>query len=397
MPSLILTGYPSAGKTTVSKVLKERALQHETIKDVVIINEETACPDWTKHECYATSLAEKKTRAALKSAFDRAVAISNKKTLVVLDSLNYIKGFRYELHCISKAAGERHGILWILNQASVVQEWNENRPSEKKEQESYSKELLLELIQRYEPPDERNRWDKPMYSVDVAPCGNVDSKSEAVTKSVYNMHSLGESLAAGQDKETNTTSKPAETAAPMKKKSAFSRSKRKTSDPPTTNSNVTAEETTNVTPSSATQQLEQTSLPTGTQNANPSQETHSKSLEDQLDEILNAFLSSKELKQGASTQQHIAVSANVLSEMDAITTRLVSAISSAQTIHTGGKLQVPFGGSTHAMNCPRTAALPELRRLRRQYLQWVSTHPPDDTSEKGIAEAFLKYLEDQLK
>lgn len=398
MPSFIITGYPSAGKTTVSKVLKERALQHETIKDVVIINEETACPDWTKQECYATSLAEKKTRAALKSAFDRAVATSNKKTLVILDSLNYIKGFRYELHCISKAAGERHGILWVLNRASVVEEWNENRPSDLKEREAYSRELLLELIQRYEPPDERNRWDKPMYAVDVAPQGNIDSKSEAVKKSVYNMHALGESLASGQGKETNTVPQPTDTVPPLQKKSAFSRAKRKPPTPAAT-VNAAATEATNAKPLPVMQQVDQMSLPASTQDPSVPHETppQSESLEDQIDEMLNAFLSSKELKQGASTQQHIAVSANVLSEMDAISTRLVSAISSAQAIHTGGKLQVPFGGSTHAMNCPRIAALPELRRLRRQYLQWVSTHPPDNTSEKGIVESFLKYLEDQLK
>lgn len=92
MPSLILTGYPSSGKSTVAEMLKERALLLPSIQAVEIINEATACPDWTKQECYATSLAEKQTRAALKSAFDRAVATSNKKTLVVLDSLNYIKG-----------------------------------------------------------------------------------------------------------------------------------------------------------------------------------------------------------------------------------------------------------------------------------------------------------------
>ena len=120
-------------------------------------------------------------------------------------------------------------------------------------------------------------------------------------------------------------------------------------------------------------------------------------LEVQLDEILNAFLWSKELKQGASTQQHTAVNTNALSDMDAVTTRLVSAVSSSQSIHTGSKLQVSLGGSTHTIECPRMATLPELRRLRKQYLQWASTHPPDDTSEKGILESFLNYLEDQLK
>jgi protein KTI12 len=31
----------------------------------------------------------------------------NKDTIVILDSLNYIKGFRYQLYCAAKEAGVR--------------------------------------------------------------------------------------------------------------------------------------------------------------------------------------------------------------------------------------------------------------------------------------------------
>ena len=407
MPSLILTGYPASGKTTVCQILKERALLLQppfTIEKVIIINEETACPDWTKQQCYETSLAEKKTRAALKSAFDRALATSNNKktTLVILDSLNYIKGFRYELHCLSKAAGERHGILWILNQASVVEEWNELRSPRTNGREAFSKEQLQELILRYEPPDERNRWDKPMFSVDVAPrTGTVDSKCDAVKRSVYNMHSLEESLEVGGDKSNAPKVEDHVTETQTKKpvKSAFSRAKRKTTNPATTTTvpeiaspSLSAPNEHGVIQEEAPPKLPSTVV------VEASSPAADKSLEQQLDEILQAFLSSKELKQGASTLQHVAASANVLSEIDAITTRLVSSIATAQSLHTGGMLlQVNVGASTYTMSYPRTAALPELRRLRRHYLQWVRTHPPDDTSEKGIAQSLLRYLEDQLK
>jgi protein KTI12 len=390
MPSLILTGYPAAGKTTVSKVLRERALLQPSIADVVIINEDTACPDWTKQQCYATSLAEKNTRAALKSAFDRAIATANKKTLVILDSLNYIKGFRYELHCLSKAAGERHGVLWILNQATVVEEWNDRRPKNVMEREAFSKDQLHELILRYEPPDERNRWDKPMFSVDVAPTRNVDSKSDAVKRSVYNMHDLEQSLAVGSDVSGALKAEDA-TAAPTNKptKSAFSRAKRK---PQATTPAAPAAPTTQTTTAPNENSIDSTNVSPTAVVASPA-----KSLEEQLDDILQAFLSSKALTQGASTQQHVAASSNVLSEIDAITTRFVSAIATAQSVHTGGMLQIPVGASTYAMSYPRMAALPELRRLKRQYLQWIRTYPPDDTSETGIAQSFLRYLEDQLK
>jgi tRNA uridine 5-carbamoylmethylation protein Kti12 len=64
--------------------------------------------------------AEKQTHGALKSAFDRVSKTD--RTLVIIDSQNYIKGFRYELHCISKATEERHEVLWVLNRLPVVKE-----------------------------------------------------------------------------------------------------------------------------------------------------------------------------------------------------------------------------------------------------------------------------------
>lgn len=386
MPCLIVTGYPSAGKTTLSMLLKERALQHKEIDHVLVINEGSACPDHTKNECYLNSLHEKQTRAALKSAFDRDVGQSqeNKRTLVILDSLNYIKGFRYELHCISKASAERHGILWVLNRTSVVEEWNNQRS----EQQAYQRDLLKELIQRYEPPDERNRWDKPLYTIDLTPLGAdlKDSKNEAVQQSVYNMHALGDKLGK-VPAATTAVSHQSSLDAPTKKpkKSAFSSARRKpaATTPALQPSNGNADINPSDTPASESIEKEETSK---------------KSIEQQLDEILDSFLLTvKPLKEGNSTRQNVAGDANVLQELDSITQRLISSISSAQNFHTGGKLQLKTAsGVSLSMLCSRRVALPELRRLRKQYLQWVVGHPPEDTSEKGIASSFLNYLEDQL-
>jgi protein KTI12 len=388
MPCLIVTGYPSAGKTTLSSLLKERALLHKEIDDVLLINEESACPDHTKNECYLNSLREKQTRAALKSAFDRTVGKSqqNKRTLVILDSLNYIKGFRYELHCISKASGERHGVLWVLNRMNFVEEWNRQRS----EQEAYHPDLLKELIQRYEPPDKRKRWDKPLYTIDLTPPGTPlnDSKSEAVQQSVYNMHALGESLGKGPAAVSVAAENPqaaSQEDAPTKKpkKSAFSRTRTPAAatpaqpQPNNSNADITPTDT-----HSTTEPLKK-------------EEEEEKSLEQQLDEILDSFLlAGQPLKEGNSTRQYIAGNANVLQELDSITQRLISSIASAQNLHTGGKLQLKTaGGIQLSMNCPRRVALPELRRLRKQYLQWVAIHPPEDSTEKGISTSFLKYLE----
>ena len=123
MPAIILTGHPQIGKTSLSHLIAQRAKEVFHISNVFIINEENCC-SMTKVGCYRNAQSEKVTRAALKSAFERALSYTssasvssallsqgsqrqhhtskNKKkqlmSLVILDSLNYIKGYRYELH-----------------------------------------------------------------------------------------------------------------------------------------------------------------------------------------------------------------------------------------------------------------------------------------------------------
>eukprot|EP00537_Pseudo-nitzschia_pungens_P004068 CAMPEP_0172374526 /NCGR_PEP_ID=MMETSP1060-20121228/56073_1 /TAXON_ID=37318 /ORGANISM="Pseudo-nitzschia pungens, Strain cf. cingulata" /LENGTH=380 /DNA_ID=CAMNT_0013101227 /DNA_START=90 /DNA_END=1232 /DNA_ORIENTATION=+ len=379
MPCLVVVGHPSAGKTTVANLLKERALLHDSIDEVVILNEETECGcisndvnenvgdvtsnaekkqnvATTKQSLYETSLAEKQTRGALKAAFDRAVKKSggnndSSRRLVILDSLNYIKGFRYELHCISKAAGEKHGILWVLNRLSVVQEWNKN----------YSSVLLQELISRFEPPDDRNRWDKPLFTIDVAAASslvssscegrdsqvkkNLSSKNEVLERSVYNMHSLGEAFGSSEITEqtysnTGTSSivtesqqvsktalGPSSRQSKAPKKSAFQR-RRKVSKTvekdtkkitPTLNHNnkiVIDTSMMNSSPQDTSNELERIpgdGNPTPSSSSGDPQPTKenqrptsdNKSFEEQLDEILDVFLlRTRNLKEGMSTRQY---------------------------------------------------------------------------------------------
>uniref|UniRef100_A0A7R9X0Y3 Uncharacterized protein n=2 Tax=Craspedostauros australis TaxID=1486917 RepID=A0A7R9X0Y3_9STRA len=129
----------------------------------------------------------------------------------------------------------------------------------------------------------------------------------------------------------------------------------------------------------------------------PTKKEPAKSLEEQLDDILEAFLvNTRALTQGLSTRQHIPSNANALQNMDAITRKLVSAYSLAQSSHTGGKLVLSFNGKAYTLDHRRTVSLPELRRLQKQYLRWVGTHPPEDTTEEGISLSFLTYIETQM-
>jgi protein KTI12 len=198
MPSLILTGHPCTLKTTFARLLSQRALRHPSglLTDVIHITESNvSTTPHTKAQAYQNSPNEKTGRAALKSAFDRALSSdSDGSTLVLLDSLNYIKGYRYELYCISKAAGQRHGVIWITgsdgNDASSLakernrrrrQRWEETanaaaasgengRIDHDDDDDGYYQDdaTMDELVLRLEPPDERNRWENPLYKVDMS-------------------------------------------------------------------------------------------------------------------------------------------------------------------------------------------------------------------------------------
>jgi protein KTI12 len=385
MPCLILCGHPCAGKTRLAALIRERALAGSSgaIRQVVVINEASACPDQGIDACYATSADEKVTRGALKSAFDRCVSAGDEGTLVLLDSLNYIKGFRYELFCISKAAGQKHGIVWVLNESNLCKEWNTKRRAEGLA--AYGEELLDELLQRFEPPDERNRWDKPLYRINVRPPGVKQQSGlvkEALAQSVYNMHKLSEAIgespsaaAVAATKQTSTTFKRA----------GFKKAVR----PPKQLEGVaTAPTATNT---------EDTTL---ADHANVSDAPKELTLVEQIDQMLESFLLNVEaLKEGMSTQQNVSSNADVLHDVASVTQQVCSLITAAQNKATtvGGRLSITLHQDKEAIwfAFGRRFQLPELRRLRRQYIQWVGVHPPEDSTERGIAHSFVNYIAGQ--
>jgi protein KTI12 len=115
MPLIIVVGRPCTGKTTFSQRLAEYLRRHlpaaaaaDGVRGVAasqvqeptveLINEESL--NINKRAGYSSSLDEKHTRSALKAV------VTNKLTgacCVIVDSLNYIKGYRYELYCSARS------------------------------------------------------------------------------------------------------------------------------------------------------------------------------------------------------------------------------------------------------------------------------------------------------
>lgn len=155
MPLIVLCGYPCSGKTRRAEELKGY-FEQNTDRKVHIVGDGALGVE--KNSVYADSQKEKNTRAALKAEVERKV---NKDDIVIFDSLNYIKGYRYELFCLIKHAQTPHCLVYCLTSDEVSSTWNTNRDAT----EQYTQDILDALVLRFEAPDSRNRWDSPLFTI----------------------------------------------------------------------------------------------------------------------------------------------------------------------------------------------------------------------------------------
>lgn len=159
MPLLMITGYPSSGKTRIAeqlvKQLQEKIIEsgpkysHITIE---LVNDERL---GISKETYREAKSEKSTRGLQMSAVKKLL---NKETIVILDNLTYIKGFRYQLFCEAKALLTNSCVLQVGAPVEKCKEWNTQR------EDGWAPDLFDALVFRYEEPNGMSRWDSPLYT-----------------------------------------------------------------------------------------------------------------------------------------------------------------------------------------------------------------------------------------
>ncbi|KAM6937137.1 protein KTI12 homolog [Xenentodon cancila] len=155
MPLIVMCGYPCSGKTRRAEELKAY-FDENTEKRVHIVGDGVLGVE--RNAVYADSQKEKNLRASLKAEVERKV---NKDDIVILDSLNYIKGYRYELFCLIKHTQTPHCLVHCLTSDDQSSSWNTNRDAAAQ----YDRDTFDALVQRFEAPDSRNRWDSPLFTI----------------------------------------------------------------------------------------------------------------------------------------------------------------------------------------------------------------------------------------
>ncbi|XP_063237125.1 protein KTI12 homolog [Bacillus rossius redtenbacheri] len=163
MPLVVVTGFPSSGKTTRSLELKSY-LEDSHNCTVHVISENVVLKNSGKEKNAVVfdSGKEKEVRGLIKAETQRLIG---RETVVIIDAGNYIKGFRYELYCMSKASKCTQCTLHCVVPVETARGWNAGRAAAAGGgDDGYSAEAFDALVARYEPPDSRSRWDAPLFS-----------------------------------------------------------------------------------------------------------------------------------------------------------------------------------------------------------------------------------------
>lgn len=176
MALVVICGQPCSGKSIAALCLAEALKALENPPTVRIIDETSFHLD--RNQSYADMTAEKNLRGVLRSEVDRSLSKDN---IIIVDSLNSIKGYRYELWCLARAAGIRHCVLYCDVEDTHCRKWNEERIE--KEEPSYNGKIFEDLVQRFEKPDRRNRWDSPLFELWSSKDG-IENSSAAILDAV---------------------------------------------------------------------------------------------------------------------------------------------------------------------------------------------------------------------
>ncbi|XP_023726235.1 protein KTI12 homolog isoform X2 [Cryptotermes secundus] len=113
MPLILITGIPSSGKSARALEIKSY-FEDVREKTVHLVNENDiiTASGTQKNVIFLDATKEKQVRGLIKSEAQRLIS---REDIVIIDAGNYIKGYRYELYCMSKAPLSSTNFLYEID------------------------------------------------------------------------------------------------------------------------------------------------------------------------------------------------------------------------------------------------------------------------------------------
>lgn len=399
MPLVIICGFPCSGKTTFAIRLREYLLEQVGVRSVALVNEESE--NQSRREGYKNSACEKNTRGLLKSAVDHALSGD---CVVICDSLNYIKGFRYELHCMARTLRTPHCTVWVQCDGAVALERSLRRQSEEGgDAYAFPDDVYTDLQRRFEAPNDKNRWDAPLFLVDMSGI-EVGSSEAASSVAVEVLPHTTSAVAVAVGPPAPPSSWRAAAAQPSGSGSSFRRKA-----PASYPSSVSAED------SSVPSAYAKTSASAAAGAAGGTSDTSgalsfSGTLQarpllrgevpgkDLFARIAAHLAAQATLQPNSSTVSAPRGSAEVLYELDAVSQRIAAQIVTHQQDGAGEGTPLVLAHYGRTLGLHRHVGPAELQRHRRQFVSLHSKRPTAavNTStvdtERLIGSAFIDFL-----
>ncbi|PRP83169.1 hypothetical protein PROFUN_09597 [Planoprotostelium fungivorum] len=176
MPLLLMCGIPCSGKSQRAKEI------HDYLKEagrrVMLVGEDTL--NIPRNDGYKDARLEKSTRGSLLSNTERYL---DTETTIIVDSLNYIKGFRYEIFCRSRSLRTPNCVVYCETPRDEARKWNVSR----EENARWDDALFEDMCNRFEVPNPRNRWDRPLFILrpeDVTPLEDIKNSLHETAENV---------------------------------------------------------------------------------------------------------------------------------------------------------------------------------------------------------------------
>lgn len=224
---------------------------------------------------------------------------------------------------------------------------------------------MLDLRRRFEAPNENNRWDSPLFRVNMTPTDQPNPSP----------HPEEESSKAVMQTSSSTIKKSA--WKPKAKKV-----EKNLDQPAETALNTVTEET----------------FSTSTLSFSGSYvKLNASNITDTMDEVIEKIIKylqrADEPVPNASTMPIYHGTADILYELDKTSKEIMDTIINHQNVSSEGT-PIIFHEYNRSFALHRRVGATELQRHRRQFLKVNSTHPPE--TSKAIGEAFIDFLSLQI-
>nr|XP_051713758.1 protein KTI12 homolog [Oryctolagus cuniculus] len=353
MPLVVFCGLPCSGKSRRAEQLRA-ALTAEgravyVVDDASVLGAEDAT-------VYGDSAREKALRGALRASVERRL---NRHDVVILDSLNYVKGFRYELYCLARAARTPLCLVYCVQPGR-----SSGGPQVAGAEESRSPNVSVSWRPRAE------EGGRPQ-----APGTNVFGEPTAASSAV-NGKAQADVATELEPEETGTPDSPA-LVSPEPEKSA--KHTPSAFYPPELLEALTLRFEA---PDSRNRWDRPLFTLVGLEEPLP------------LAEIQAALFENRAPPPHQSTQSQPLASGSFLHQLDQVTSQVLAGLMEAQKGAVPGDLLM-LPGTTEHLRFTRPLTMAELSRLRRQFISYTKMHPNNENLPQ-LANMFLQYLSQSL-